>query len=326
MSTDFNEIFSKLYFTKFKFVIKPVETIILPEFKGAMFRGALGNSLRKILCPNHKQNCLCFYSRIFEPVIDQSLKKELKISDNAPRGFIIEYPLTSQKKFTHGELLQFDLILVGNMVDYFHYFLLAFEQLGKRFGIGSWIEGGRGKFEIENVLCAQKQIYSGSSGILVNNFEKVTVSDIKTIDKTNSLVLNFITPLRIEREKKRIVFGSKNDFKTIAINLYRRLFLLQAIYCDGSTNYSHKNIEPLTEKVKLLRSSLKQVELTRMAVKKQTKNEREFREKVKMNYDGFIGQMEFEGETEPFLKMLLLGEHLHVGKYTTFGLGKYEIL
>ncbi|MDI7261613.1 MAG: CRISPR system precrRNA processing endoribonuclease RAMP protein Cas6, partial [Thermodesulfobacteriota bacterium] len=34
----------------------------------------------------------------------------------------------------------------------------------------------------------------------------------------------------------------------------------------------------------------------------------------------------FEGDFEPFMPFLLLGEFIHVGKGTSFGLGKYEIM
>ena len=44
-----------------------------------------------------------------------------------------------------------------------------------------------------------------------------------------------------------------------------------------------------------------------------------------MMMGGFIGPITFEGDFEVFLPFLLPGEYLHVGKGTSFGLGKYEI-
>ncbi|MDO8785622.1 MAG: CRISPR system precrRNA processing endoribonuclease RAMP protein Cas6 [Syntrophales bacterium] len=40
---------------------------------------------------------------------------------------------------------------------------------------------------------------------------------------------------------------------------------------------------------------------------------------------GFVGSITYEGNMLPFLTPLKAGETLHVGKGTTFGLGKYEM-
>ena len=44
-----------------------------------------------------------------------------------------------------------------------------------------------------------------------------------------------------------------------------------------------------------------------------------------MKMGGFIGSITFEGDFEKFMPFLLLGEFIHVGKGTSFGLGKYKI-
>ena len=50
------------------------------------------------------------------------------------------------------------------------------------------------------------------------------------------------------------------------------------------------------------------------------------RQETKMMMGGFKGPITFEGEFELFLPFLLLGEYIHVGKGTSFGLGKYQIM
>ncbi len=43
-----------------------------------------------------------------------------------------------------------------------------------------------------------------------------------------------------------------------------------------------------------------------------------------MKLGGFIGEITFEGNIEPFMPLIKVGEVLHVGKGTGFGLGRYK--
>jgi CRISPR/Cas system endoribonuclease Cas6 (RAMP superfamily) len=50
------------------------------------------------------------------------------------------------------------------------------------------------------------------------------------------------------------------------------------------------------------------------------------RQDTKMMMGGFTGSIVFKGDFEKFIPFLILGEYIHVGKGTSFGLGKYEIM
>jgi CRISPR/Cas system endoribonuclease Cas6 (RAMP superfamily) len=43
-----------------------------------------------------------------------------------------------------------------------------------------------------------------------------------------------------------------------------------------------------------------------------------------MKMGGFIGEITFDGNVEPFISLIKAGEILHVGKGSGFGLGKYK--
>jgi CRISPR/Cas system endoribonuclease Cas6 (RAMP superfamily) len=45
-----------------------------------------------------------------------------------------------------------------------------------------------------------------------------------------------------------------------------------------------------------------------------------------MRMKGFIGEVVYQGDLTKFYPLLKIGEYIHVGKNTTFGLGKYEIV
>ncbi len=44
-----------------------------------------------------------------------------------------------------------------------------------------------------------------------------------------------------------------------------------------------------------------------------------------MKLGGFVGRITFEGDLTPFLPYIRIGEAVHVGKATSFGLGRYRI-
>lgn len=50
------------------------------------------------------------------------------------------------------------------------------------------------------------------------------------------------------------------------------------------------------------------------------------RQKEWMQFGGLLGSVTYEGELSPFMPWLALGEWLHVGGKTSFGLGKYRIV
>ncbi len=45
-----------------------------------------------------------------------------------------------------------------------------------------------------------------------------------------------------------------------------------------------------------------------------------------MSLGGVTGTISYEGDITDFVLLLRLGEYMHVGKGTSFGLGKYEVL
>ena len=50
------------------------------------------------------------------------------------------------------------------------------------------------------------------------------------------------------------------------------------------------------------------------------------RQQTKMKLGGLIGEITYRGNFQKYLPLIRLGEHIHVGKATTFGLGKYKII
>ena len=45
----------------------------------------------------------------------------------------------------------------------------------------------------------------------------------------------------------------------------------------------------------------------------------------KMDFSGLLGELEFEGDLTPFVPWLFAAQILHIGRNTTFGMGRIEV-
>jgi CRISPR/Cas system endoribonuclease Cas6 (RAMP superfamily) len=52
---------------------------------------------------------------------------------------------------------------------------------------------------------------------------------------------------------------------------------------------------------------------------------RRTRKGFSQDLSGFVGEVTYRGDIEPFLPLLLLGEYIHVGKNAAFGNGWYRL-
>lgn len=57
----------------FSIVLRPESELILPGYKGGVFRGGFGYAFKSIVCPTHEADCVharlgrpCIYSEVFE--------------------------------------------------------------------------------------------------------------------------------------------------------------------------------------------------------------------------------------------------------------------
>ena len=104
------------------------------------------------------------------------------------------------------------------------------------------------------------------------------------------------------------------NFSTFINRLAGRISLLSQCHCDESPN-----IEDLLEKAESVKTS-------RTNLGWQEPERYSFRQKARMKMGGFIGEITFEGDLKEFLPFIKLGEYIHIGNLTGFGLGKYEMV
>ena len=100
-------------------------------------------------------------------------------------------------------------------------------------------------------------------------------------------------------------------------NILRRISLLGKIHCGSTWELPYKEIlEQAAKHVKLVDSNTGWYDWERYSN----------RQRTRMNMGGIIGTFTYEGNVAPFLPLILLGQFTHIGKNTTFGLGKYLLI
>jgi len=296
--------------TRLGFVLKVVDPLYLPEFKGSAFRGLFGHALKKTVCVVNAiecQNCLlhskCAYPYIFETRNERS--------ESVAHPFVFEPPLTSRQIFPDGEIFTVYLNLFGQAGEFIPYIIFAFREMGKR-GLGA----RRSRFYLQSVFSEtgteRVAVFDYKADILNQEIPSVKFSDIKNDTGYNSLTFHFITPTAI---KKNGEIDLNPDFETIIKSLIRRYQAL-SYYHNGT-----EAVRDVGSLIKILKSvNLVQSDLTPTYWERYSSRQRQV-----IGFDGFVGKLTFEGEITPFLELIGLGRYFHIGRGTVYGMGKYEV-
>lgn len=308
-------------FAQFHFILKATSSFKLPPYKGSVFRGCFGKTLKRVACSVNGADCGsctvrsgCAYFYIFETRQNHGGCQDDE--QMAPHPFIIIPPLSTVRHYSPGDLLDLNIVLVGRGIDYLPYFIFSIIEMGKR-GIGS----DYGKFAVSTVQSVRPfgtvdHVYLSESGRIDYSGPPIIIEDIiPALDNHDSgrIELEFITPARLISRGKLV---DSPGFSVLIRCLLRRIAALMSFHHDCALEIDYKGLVEKSEKIRLAMSSLRWLDWERYSNRQQTR----------MKLGGIVGRVEYEGDILPFLPFIGLGEHIHVGKNTGFGLGKYRIV
>jgi hypothetical protein len=327
-------------FSIYRFFLRASDILILPPYKGSTFRGAFGITLKRIVCPDIKRKCdgcssreKCIYSYIFETPVHHHIvagKEKPPLLDkypSAPHPFIIDPPLERRREYRPGDLLPVDVTLIGNAVEYLPYIIYTFEEMGRR-GIGK----GFGTYIVESVESINEngkgtEIFSVSNRTLwekgtllsLKNLIPPILQDESSVERNNELpdshllILEFQTPVRIKSNGKLV---ATLPFSILITNLLRRFTLLGYFHCGVQLRMNHNMVIDISKSIRMEKNGLRWHDWKRFSK----------RQEELLQMGGLVGIVQYNGAMESFLPLILLGKHLHLGKGTAFGLGKYRML
>lgn len=310
----------------FRFSYSPQETVLIPGYKGNALRGGFGDALKSVSCTMRRTACEecmlrenCAYSQIFETPVPRD-SKYFEGQDSAPHPFVLEPPLESKSEYQPGDQIRFHVLLIGAAIEFLPYFILAFHTLGQ-WGIGRRIDGYRGRCHLDTVESIDARgesitIFTGESQRLSDEYTVITVEDIcESVGDVaaDSIALEFLTPTRV---KSRGRLRDRINFEILTRGLLRRILALSYFHCGQELELDYSLLaQKAGEQVRKAGDDSQWVDWSRYSR----------RQGERLMMGGFMGKVSFEGDLRDFMPFLLLGEYIHVGKGTAFGLGKYVI-
>lgn len=299
----------KIRYSKLKFILKIERDCSLPSFKNSALRGGMGKMLMEFSCFGNGNCNECNYKD--DCMVDKVMYSKLKykpqfIANDKSVGYIIDC-VDKRIEFKKGDELKFNLILFGDTIDFASNFIYAFDVLGRK-GLGKY----NNKYSIKNVLNENGINVLTDGRILKNNIIIKYVSEYiqerkKQLQNLPTLMINFISPFRYKVDGHYTSNISINDIK-LALN--RRMSILNGY--EGIENKD--NIE--SGNTIITSSQLRWSENKRYSS----------RQKESMKLGGVEGNIFLNIENEEFLDLLIAGELVHIGKNTSFGLGKYILV
>ena len=321
----------------FQFTLIPRETMFVPALnKTNMLRGAFGHSFRRLCCVPEcagAQACpiasSCPYKAIFEPSPPPDAGR-LRRNKDIPRPFVFRAPLNDKTKFQPGDEFQFDLVLIGRALDHLPYFVLSFRDLAVQ-GVGL----NRAKCELRRVFevrpdraqankRTEEQGPTDSRDVIYDSADQVFHAPkgldlerwlgerVSALSGNGQVLVRFLTPtlLKAENSVKRSA-----DFHHLLKRLRDRINALSTFFGAGPLTVDFSGLGARAEQVRTVSSDVQWIQRFRISIKTHQRHE----------LSGFTGSAVYGSVLDEFLPWLAIGELVHLGKHSAWGMGQLKI-
>ena len=310
---------SSIQLSQLEFSLRAVSKLTFPRHKGGAIRGGMGYALRGVVCSDPSRDCRqcelspdCAYSLLYESPVPAHAAM-MRLYPAAPHPFVLREPLDGRDAYEAGEEFGFGVVLVGRAIGHTPALVAAVRQLGQE-GLGL----DRGRFELVEV-CAidgrgEREVFCGSDRV---SAEPVTIDlPLHQRERDGSgpqtLTLDLLTPVRIKYDGH---LRDQLDFHVLFRSLLRRVSALGCFYCNTGVPVYPRDLVDAASGAETVDSSLQWVDWRR----------RSTRQGVSMRLGGVVGRVRYARVALELVPYVRAGELLHVGKATTFGLGRYRL-
>jgi hypothetical protein len=289
----------RLTLSKYLFRLRAESSLRLPLYKGSTFHGAFGHALKRISPFYYQQLC------------------QASTNGAAPNPFVLLPPLDQLAHYPAGHRFTCELTLLGRAEQFFSVCHAALEFLGREMGLGS----NRGKFTVEGVdkACPASGDSSGAGSSSLSCGDIAQTCPL--LIRNDSLTIHLPTRLRLKADGH--LLSHPPEFHLFLARLLARINTLAGLYGSGRV------LEP-EQRAELIALAGERIRLDpgKTDARWQDLPRYSGRQKQWMKFGGLLGSVTWQGRAEdfqPFLPYLAIGEWIHVGGKSSFGLGKYVV-
>lgn len=299
--------------------LRALDPIHLPPFAGSAWRGLLGHGLRQAACVTRAQDCdgcllqaHCVYPRVFEPLPPPG--EEGRRFADPPRPYLLNIDPQAGRDYGAGDDLSLGLTLLGEASRQVPYVIQALRLAGQR-GLGR----DHARFAVNGLdqECVPggghwQAVYDSASG----RYSPLPLATPRLPAASDGPVrLHLLTPLRLKRQGA-LVGPAQFSPRELVFHLQGRLRLLADHHGGSAGADDRERLLAAAATLTLTDSQLRWHEWTRYSS----------RQHSLMELGGLLGAGTLAGPGLPSLWPLLwLGQWVHAGKNTTFGLGAYRL-
>jgi hypothetical protein len=312
---------------RLRFSFRAIDPIQLPEYSGSAWRGLFGHALRATACITRQPSCAgclllreCAYPVLFETPAAAltggergQARPDPSGPDTLPHPYVLEPDLDPPPVLAAGAGLGLGLTLIGDAQRRLTFVIAAFVEAGKR-GLGptqarlqlhtvSW-ERGVGSDDWQPLWSPRQGLAPAPTRLAA-----------APPPCPAAVRLRFLTPLRI---KAGGGFPSPETFRVrdLLRNLHTRLHRLCQLYGGDPSPFAWARVAGHADALEVTHTDLRWQDWRRWSN----------RQHAHQPMGGLVGSLVLAGPAlSVYWPVLWLGQWVHAGKGTAFGLGGYRL-
>lgn len=311
---------------RYRFTAQVQQALALPEYAGSLLRSQFGAALRNVACMTRQPTCpgcpllqTCPYTRIFDAQPPPKGQHALQDFSQIPNPYVLEPPAPGARLLATGDLLLFNIVLVGQALDQLALVVFALQR-----ALSQGLTRQRIPAELQRVdwLDAKgraQPVWSHTQTTLAAHPARLDVPAMPPVvaPAPQAITLHIHTPLRLQNQGQALRADQLTPRALVAAVARRAALLMEFHAAQGGWGDEAKRITQLSETLTDTRD-LHWFDWTRYSSRQQQE----------MTLGGVLGRWTLRGSPDVLGDLwpwLWLGQWLHVGKNATMGMGGYTL-